>query len=43
VILISDVRPADQGLYTCQLRVHVNNLLYTVSRTINLNVKGGIP
>ncbi|XP_071004652.1 interleukin-1 receptor type 2 [Oncorhynchus clarkii lewisi] len=39
VILISDVRPADQGLYTCQLRVHVNNLQYTVSRTINLNVK----
>ncbi|KAK6309877.1 interleukin-1 receptor type 2 isoform X2 [Coregonus clupeaformis] len=39
LIHISDVRPADQGFYTCQLRVHVNNLQYTVSRTMNLYVK----
>ncbi|KAJ8012964.1 hypothetical protein DPEC_G00048350 [Dallia pectoralis] len=38
-IRISDVSHADQGHYTCQLSVHVNNLHYKVSRTIKLNVK----
>ncbi|KAL0963696.1 hypothetical protein UPYG_G00309710 [Umbra pygmaea] len=42
-MLISDVRHTDQGRYTCQLRVYINNIQYNVSRIIKLTVKGPHP
>ncbi|XP_074551388.1 interleukin-1 receptor type 2-like [Halichoeres trimaculatus] len=42
-LMIPEVRRHHEGLYTCQLRVLINNQLYKVSRAVMLRVEGGDP
>ncbi|XP_071337408.1 interleukin-1 receptor type 2 isoform X2 [Trachinotus anak] len=42
-LIIPAVRRSHAGLYTCQLRVLINNQQYKVSRTIRLQVEGPDP
>ncbi|XP_056145783.1 interleukin-1 receptor type 2 isoform X2 [Lampris incognitus] len=38
-LLILDVKRSHQGLYTCQVRVRINNQQYKVKRTVQLHVQ----
>ncbi|KAI1899297.1 hypothetical protein AGOR_G00060350 [Albula goreensis] len=42
-LTIQDVRPEDEGFYTCHMQVQYNGTKYTVTRVIKLSVTGPDP